>query len=475
MKLISAALLFAVCGQAAQYYIAPSPLGNDSNNGTTIGTPWLTPNHAVNCGDVIQAAAGSYSGFNFDFGWGTVTCAGGDNVAWLTCITFDACKIVNGSTSGMVVDHSYWGVQGWEVQTIAGSSDLGCFAAISNFSVKVEIHHIIFANNIANGCQEGGFVLGPQTSTAGADYVAFIGNIAYNAAQGNSQCYSALDMFEPIASDTKPGTHLYVAGNFSWASINPNPCNGGTPTDGEGLIFDTFDGSTGIAPGPYRQQAVADNNMLIGNGGRGLQANTNNAGAGPFAHIYLRRNTVWGNNTDQNQNNDFDGEVFYLKMASVEAFLNIASTGRATGGGGFPLYAYGVWQTPTPTALVYKNVGWSATGTYSQATSSSGFTYGPNNLFGTNPQFANPSIPGAPSCGSATSVPNCMATVIANFTTTNSAVAGYGYQTPSPTSIYDPLYPQWLCGVSLPAGLVTPGCIVASSSTALMSAGIVKK
>ena len=36
-----------------------SPTGSDSNNGLTAATAWATPNHAVNCGDVIIAAAGS--------------------------------------------------------------------------------------------------------------------------------------------------------------------------------------------------------------------------------------------------------------------------------------------------------------------------------------------------------------------------------------------------------------------------------
>src|SRR6202043_725660 len=34
----------------------------------------------------------------------------------------------------------------------------------------------------------------------------------------------------------------------------------------------------------------------------------------------------------------------------------------------------------------------------------------------------------------------------------------YGYQVPSTTSVSDPLFPQWLCNVNLPAGLVTMGC-----------------
>ena len=36
------------------YYM--SPTGSDSNNGLTVATAWATPNHAVNCGDVIIAA-----------------------------------------------------------------------------------------------------------------------------------------------------------------------------------------------------------------------------------------------------------------------------------------------------------------------------------------------------------------------------------------------------------------------------------
>jgi type 1 fimbria pilin len=60
---------------AATYYI--SPTGSDSNSGTVIGSPWLSPNHALNCGDVIMGAAGSYSAANFQNGkWGTAVPAG---------------------------------------------------------------------------------------------------------------------------------------------------------------------------------------------------------------------------------------------------------------------------------------------------------------------------------------------------------------------------------------------------------------
>ena len=49
------------------------------------------------------------------------------------------------------------------------------------------------------------------------------------------------------------------------------------------------------------------------------------------------------------------------------------------------------------------------------------------------------------------------------FTPTVAAAKKYGYQVPSSVSIYDPLYPQWLCGVTLPSGLVTPGCLTTTA------------
>jgi hypothetical protein len=74
--LCSLALLLAVPLWATSYYL--SPTGSDSNNGLSSGAPLLTPNHAVNRGDTIMAAASTsytYANFTVD-NWGTVTCTG---------------------------------------------------------------------------------------------------------------------------------------------------------------------------------------------------------------------------------------------------------------------------------------------------------------------------------------------------------------------------------------------------------------
>lgn len=468
---LSILFLFSISAKATTYYISPS--GNDSNNGLTSGAPWLSPNHSVNCGDVLTAAAGTYSESNFGFGkWGTVSCSAGNNVAWVACATFDTCKM-SGSTTpyAMYVTASYWGVQGFEVTT--SYTYQPCFAA-NPPTTSANIHHIIFANNVANGCIGSGFVA-YNNGAAGVDYFVVIGNIAYNAAQGSSECYSGIGVVVPAASDTLPGTHIYVAGNFSYANFDPNPCAGTAPTDGEGVIFDTWNGLS------YTQQAAIVNNMFLGNGGRGIEINGNSniSGASPPAssasNIYVKNNTVWGNNGDTNQNASDCGEIMlegflsptiYL-VQNAQVYNNLVSTNSATGCGSYPVYALSI-DFANATNVFYQNWAYSAAGYNYQG---HGLTIGPNNTLGTNPSFANPSVPGAPTCGSFASVIACAAAMIANFTPTNITTKSYGYQVPTSALAFDPLFPQWLCNVTnLPSGLIQMGCLNGSAfSGATMS------
>ena len=130
------------------YYIAPAAAGgSDSNNGTDATHPWLTPNHSVNCGDVLLATPGNYSYLNFNGTWGTVTCPAANNVAWLKCAIFDACKINQTSGygySGMAITASYWGVQGWGITT-SGSNFQNCIAVIPAPGTTSNIDHIVIA------------------------------------------------------------------------------------------------------------------------------------------------------------------------------------------------------------------------------------------------------------------------------------------------------------------------------------------
>ena len=433
------------------YYLAPAADGgSDFNNGLSASAPWLTPKHAVNCGDVIIAApSSSYSGANFTAGrWGTVTCAGGNNVAWLKCATFDACKITSTPSGSIWIDKPYWGVQGWEVN---GSNNGDCFAASPSPSNPVTVHHVIFANDVATGCGTASFGSSNlfQSTTASSDYIAIVGTISYNTASGPTICGEGITIYQPILSDSNPGTHFYIAGNFAWGNVNGITCNGGHPQDGEGIILDTFNGSAGGIT-PYAGQTVVENNIVLFNGGRGIQVVQNSAGT-----IYFRQNTIYGNNTDVTQGGACAELLVNTDTAPTYVTNNIAMTTAATTCNGSTWWAY---LEINSTALQI-----SSGSAYSPAGHTCGniggtFSCSGATLTTTNPSFASPSNPGVPSCGSFSSVPACMATVIANFTPTNPSAASYGYQIPSATPTFDPLFPQWLCNVNLPPGLVTMGC-----------------
>jgi hypothetical protein len=438
---------------ATTYYLSPS--GNDSNNGLWTDYAWASPNHSLNCGDVIIASAGYYNNANFYTGkWGYVNCPAGNNVAWLTCATFDACKIYASVNQGMWVDRSYWGVQGWEVSTNANDTYGTCFLASPNYDNPATIHHIIFANDVANGCSQSGFGA-TNRGYGGVDYFNVLGSVAYNAAQGTNTCASGITIYQPVLSDAAWGTHIYVAGNFSYANIEPNYCNGGSPTDGEGIIFDEFDGAqSGIAT--YGAQAVAYSNIVVGNGSKGVETNGNQAGAWN-ANLWLNQNTVWGNNAATNQTWLGCAEISVVSSKNVHTYGNLASTRSATGCGGYAIYAMAfAGADGSDTADNNFAFGYDGNNTFVWDVGS--FFWNADNQLGASPAFENPSVPGAPNCSGTANVPACMATMVANFTPTAPNSSGYGYQKPRSGSVPDALFPRWLCSANVPSGLITMGC-----------------
>ena len=424
---------------SATYYLAPAADGgNDSNSGSSPNAPWLSPNHSLKCGDTIIAApSSSYNAADLTTDrWGNVSCAD-HGVAWLTCRVFDACKLI--STNGIHPDASHWGISGWEVQ-INGGSGAGCFAASPRGST---IEDIIFANDVANGCGGSG-VTTYNNGNQGVDYIVVIGNIVWNATQGNISCYSGINILQPVQSDTVAGTHIYVAGNFAFDNRNPSPCGGTQPTDGEGIIIDTLNGS-GDGEN-YAQQVVVENNLAFLNGGRGISCCGDTS-----ASIIIRRNTLFGNTRNVN---GACGEILMGTTVNTIVTENLAETGPA-GCSSNPNYVFYV-QNADATSTVFGNFGYSAEGNNIGISNSPHFSDGPN-TFGTNPNFAATADPGAPNCAGFPNVPVCMAGLIANFTPQSPVATGYGYRPAGPDTP-DALFPQWLCNVDLPSGLVTMGC-----------------
>ncbi len=439
----------------ATYYLSPS--GSDSNNGLSASSPWLSPKHSLNCGDTIIAAAGNYSSTNLTAGkWGSVNCPAGNDVAWVQCATFDTCKVsvTSGVNPAVWIDKSYWGIQGFEASVAANVTYGTCFEAGPNGST---VHHVIFANNIANGCANGGIISFNSGTGASADYVVIIGNIAYNAAQGSHSCTSGISIYQPIASDTNPGTHIFIAGNISYGNVDPGQCAGTPSTDGEAVIIDTLDFSQGGGPA-YTQQIAVENNLGFFNGGRGFEVFNNQTGSN-HAPVYFKYNTSFGNMTDMNQTNGCLGRaelaIGYSLNTTMDHNLAQTRSGKSCNNGtifGFTM------ETGNGTDVATNNWISGTSGNNTLIDNAAGFVLGGGNQVGTDPKFANPVNPGPPSCGGYANAPACMAKVISDYTPTTPGASSYGRQPVSNTSVSDPLYPQWLCHVNLPSGLVTPSC-----------------
>jgi hypothetical protein len=452
---------FTLPAMGATYYL--STTGSDLNSGTTASQAWLTPHHNLNCGDVVQAAAGSYNGWNFWEGeWGTVT-GTGHCVAELHCTTFDTCIVdtsQNGLTGAFWVDQSHWMVDGWEVRgSVADSDIVACFVATPNTATPANIQDIIFANDIANGCQNGGFNAHnlAGSTTISYDYVNFVGDIAFNAAQTSNECDSGISVFEPIVADYNIGTHIYIAGSFSYGNVDPpTGCAGTMPTDGEGIIIDTLDYSQDGGT-PYIAQVAVENNIVVNNGGRGLEVTNNSAGS-QNAYVFFISNTSWGNERDQNQAFCIgNGELNVNLAKNVQAFNGMYATSTADGCSGYAIYGASVASGDASDLIEYSSIfGLDGNNTFVSG-GTFNFANQTGSAIGTNPGFANAVAPGAPSCSGYANTVACMATLISNFKTSGAGPAGIGYQAPT-TGSYDPFFPQWLCTVGLPPGIITMAC-----------------
>ena len=297
---------------ASRRYVLPCPgfsRRNDSNKGLSPSSPWLTPNHSVNCGDVIVAASGTYALGNFGYTFGTVA-GSGHCFAFLKCVAFDSCY-VNGTggsgNDGIFISQSHWAVLGFEVTNLSTTSgNAACFKAAP--LKPATITDVAFIDDVANGCGTGGFITDPYYGGGafGVDYFILIADIAYNAAGTNAQCTSGVSVFEPANYDTLSGTHIYISQLFAWNNVNPSVCAGVAATDGEGVILDTFSANN------YTGQTVVENALSFFNGSHGIETWQNGV-----APIYISNNTTFGNNAGPGLNVAYCGEIEVGNMGGI--------------------------------------------------------------------------------------------------------------------------------------------------------------
>ncbi len=463
------------------YYI--SPTGNDSNNGTSPSTPWATPGHTVNCGDVIIAAAGNYTTNQFSQTFGNVTnCPstsggidgnGGVYFATLLCAgpNLMSCNVNGGTREAVRINASNWAVEGFygTQQSTAGG---GCFTAASDSTAS--IHHIAYINNVARGCDLAGFDTNNYFSSppaAGTDQTAIVGAIAYNAAQSTvGLCGSGVSIVAGNGPDTSAGTHIFIAGLFAYNNVNGLCANGGVAsTDGEGIIFDSW-AWTG-----YKYQAVVEQSVLWANGSAGFEVFPQYNYGPDLPQVYFFSNTLYGNYQDPHHAGSSNGEialqgieptgstgVYSITNNILEATMASAGGVAESGNFGWPVYGTFIYCVNScPYTVVGGNYIWNS---YAPTTTTSGGENTwviINNInsrvswpFATNtydnPGFANPGgLPtGAPNCSGYMNTTTCMNTgysVAADLTPSGGA-AGIGYRPPGACTP-DAYYPTWLKGI----------------------------
>ncbi len=476
------------------YYI--SPTGNDRNSGISSSEAWATPHHPTQCGDVIIAAAGSYT-WQFGTGeWGAVSnCPstsggidgkGGVYFATVLCAGpyITSCTVNGGEGEAFRVDASNWAVEGFSA-TQGSNGNSTCFSATSE--TNSTLHHIAFINDLASSCDYGGFGTYSWTSPGGVDQTAVVGAISYNGSPstgGGGICGSGASIIPIDGPDKSSGTHVFVAGYFGYKNINA-ASGAGCNTDGEGLIFDSWSCTQ------YTHQGVAEQNVWWANGNAGFEVFPNCTNYGDKTQVYVFHNTSYGNEQDPLHtgsagdlfiNNvlptaangslyNFNHNIFVATEATsgnasqsavfgAGVYLQSASTNLVTVSNNY------IWQSNPGTSTTFGNPNTDAYVNNAQITT---FPFG-TNTYG-NPGFASPnSLPTtAPNCSGYADTTDCMngRYKIAADLKPSGGAAGDGYQAPGACAA-DAYFPTWLKGVvylhwtgsSLTenAGLITKPC-----------------
>jgi len=275
-----------------EYFV--SPTGSDSNGGTSMTDALLTIGAATRLGlkggDCVTVADGTYNETVLVSTSGsTDTC---DGYVVFRAASAGGAKVVSTDEyNGFMVNANYVVVDGFDLHdTSTGSAFTAGTNTLSGGKVIV-YHHIAAVRNIAH--DSGGAGLGALHS----DYVRFEGNTVFNNSSRSDYGDSGIDLWEMQASDSLPGFHIVVRNNLSYSNVESDIASD-LQTDGEGIILDSFDyADPTYGTTPYEQESLVENNVIWGNGGRGIEA----SGAQPTSHVTIRNNTVYDDNTQQQE------------------------------------------------------------------------------------------------------------------------------------------------------------------------------
>ena len=379
------------------YYVSKS--GNDSNDGKTPNSAWLTIGRAV---AVLAAKGGTYGGVCVDVGDGTYT----ESIyARGLCGSADA-------ANGYLVFHSH-NLHGATVQLPLASArggaracfrfDSARFIVIDGFNLVGQIvpnadengvvtnsypanspgHHIKVLNNIIH--DHGGAGVGAVHT----DYLVVEGNVIYKTCNTSPYEVSGISTWQAVASDHAPGFHNIIRNNIVFDNAEVSTGHA-THSDGNGIIIDDFRNTQNhSAYGPYTPQTLVENNLVFGNGGAGIHIFLSD-------NITVRNNTTMGNMCDPKGLGTWRGEINVVNGRNVTFVSNIAVAVQTPNQWHAPNVALMDNSTDSSNiGNVWKN-NLSFNGTSGQAStmisrSPSKITAANNNILGSDPLFTDPS------------------------------------------------------------------------------------
>ncbi len=312
---IFVAIPLSATSQTGKQIYVDAAKGNNANSGSqqsplkTIGaaTGKLSP------GTTVYVNNGTY---NESIGIG----ASGNSAAWITFQAAPGQKpVINAKGSGFRITGNYIKINGFDIS----ASENGIEANNS--------HHLQITNNVVHdsGCSGIG---GVRT-----DYLLIENNVTYrNSFTSPWQC-SGIGIYQAVDFDNNGGFHNIIRGNISYANENKvKPRGGGPITDGNGIILDDFRNTQKIVPGgkvPYRASTLVENNIVFGNGGRGIHIFESD-------NITVRNNTSYKNlrtpgmgrgnaeiNAARSKNSFISNNIAYAADPSFLAFNDVYTSG----------------------------------------------------------------------------------------------------------------------------------------------------
>ena len=439
---------------AGVYYLAPG--GSDGNDGQTPANAWASPNHPLNCGDVVHMQAGSYNPLNFAAGkWGTVAnCPSTTTGSYFASLVCDGpfvqdCSLTGSGGNVVQVTASNWLVK--HLFATANYANGRCFTAGDAVTLY---HHIAFVDVYAKNCGAG--VLADKV-----DYVAYVGLLSYGG-DVVGQCVTAYKQNHPVNLDSFSGTHNFTAAAFVLNTVSTAGC-------GEGLLLLQWDhlDDTAIV---YTGQGAIEQSLAIGNGAWCV------APVAITAPVFIDHVSCWGNFRGTDRTANSEAGLFSTKNTTVSNGIFQATINQTAGSTGTPACATtnngavfaALYNSGTGGANVVKDSYIVGVGGLNECTLPGSVAPTRSNITNASPGFAGAQqISAAPDCSAAATVTSCIAGLRANFVPSGGA-ASLGYQPPT-SCRPDPLWPNWLLVSDVPSGLVTtpcPGPVVAITTPA---------